>query len=148
MVLHEPLVAVHRRVVLPPAVGPVTVLEASACGTLGVTLAQEGAFDEARAQFERQLALNREVGYRAGEVNALANLGTVILDCADPAQLAGFYATVTGWQTTYNDDDFVFIGDGGAGVQLGFQRIDGYRPAGWPDRERHTQRSTVTNGLI
>ena len=29
---------------------------------------------------------------------ALANLATVILDCADPARLAGFYATVTGWQ--------------------------------------------------
>jgi predicted enzyme related to lactoylglutathione lyase len=67
----------------------------------------------------------------------LANLGTVILDCADPAKLAGFYATVTGWQTTYSDDDFVFIGDGGAGVQLGFQRIDGYRSAGWPDPAKH-----------
>jgi predicted enzyme related to lactoylglutathione lyase len=67
----------------------------------------------------------------------LANLATVILDCADPARLAGFYATVTGWHTTYGDDDFVFIGDGGPGVQLGFQRVDGYRPAGWPDPAKH-----------
>jgi predicted enzyme related to lactoylglutathione lyase len=67
---------------------------------------------------------------------AIANLGTVILDCADPARLADFYATVTGWPRTYSDDDFVFLGDG-TGVQLGFQRIAGYRPAGWPDNAKH-----------
>jgi predicted enzyme related to lactoylglutathione lyase len=67
---------------------------------------------------------------------ALANLATVILDCADPAALAGFYSTVTGWPRTYADDDFVFIGDG-SGVQLGFQRVEGYRPAGWPDLAKH-----------
>ncbi len=66
---------------------------------------------------------------------ALANLATVILDCADPARLADFYSTVTAWPRTYADDDFVFIGDGG--VQLGFQRVEGYRPAGWPDPAKH-----------
>ena len=67
---------------------------------------------------------------------AIANLGTVILDCADPARLADFYATVTGWSRTYEDDDFVFLGDG-TGVQLGFQRVAGYRPPGWPDNAKH-----------
>lgn len=67
---------------------------------------------------------------------AIANLATVILDCADPAGLADFYATVTGWPRTYEDDDFVFLGDG-TGVQLGFQRIAGYRPPGWPGDAKH-----------
>src|SRR5882762_875706 len=70
-------------------------------------------------------------------MSAIANLSTVILDCADPARLAEFYTAVTGWDRTYADDDFVFIGDGKGGVQLGFQRIDGYRPAGWPDPAKH-----------
>ena len=63
-------------------------------------------------------------------------LATVILDSADPGKLAEFYRSATGWDVTYNDDDFVFLGDGGP-VQLGVQRLEGYEGPGWPDDRKH-----------
>ncbi|MFJ6673049.1 VOC family protein [Actinosynnema sp. NPDC091369] len=63
-------------------------------------------------------------------------LSTIILDSADPAELAGFYTTATGWEQTYADDDFVVIGDGGP-VRLGFQRIADYHGPSWPDDRKH-----------
>ena len=63
---------------------------------------------------------------------ALATITTVVLDCADPDSLSEFYRAATGWEVTYRDDDTVQLGNGGA-IQLGFQRVAGYRPAGWPD---------------
>ena len=65
-------------------------------------------------------------------MSALGTLTTVVLDCADPGPLAEFYCAVTGWKVTYSDDDSVQVGDGGP-IQLGFQRVEGYRPPGWPD---------------
>ncbi|GAB2977027.1 VOC family protein [Saccharothrix stipae] len=63
-------------------------------------------------------------------------LATILLDSADPAKLAEFYAAATGWPSTYADDDFVYLGDGGA-VQLGFQRVAGYQGPSWPDDRKH-----------
>lgn len=64
-------------------------------------------------------------------MSALAQLATVIIDCRAPGPLAEFYRTLTGWAVTYRDADFVYLGDGGP-VQLGFQRVEGYQPPGWP----------------
>lgn len=69
-------------------------------------------------------------------MSALAKLSTVILDCPEPATLAAFYAQATGWKVTYQDEDFVTLGDGGP-VQLGFQRVTGYRGPAWPDDRKH-----------
>jgi predicted enzyme related to lactoylglutathione lyase len=69
-------------------------------------------------------------------MSGTARMGAVIVDCADPAALAEFYGEVTGWKTTYEDDDFVYLGDGDA-VQLGFQRIADYQGPGWPDPRKH-----------
>ncbi len=63
-------------------------------------------------------------------------LATVILDSADPGTLARFYREATGWTVTYDDADYVFLGDGGA-VQLAFQRVAGYQGPGWPDERKH-----------
>lgn len=60
----------------------------------------------------------------------LAQLTTIVLDCADPAPLAEFYRAVTGWEVTYSDEDSVYLGNGG--VQLALVRVDGYQPPGWP----------------
>jgi hypothetical protein len=68
-------------------------------------------------------------------MSELAQLTTVILDCAEPAALAEFYQAVTGWEVTYSDADCVYLG--GGSVQLGFQRIEGYQPPGWPDPAKH-----------
>jgi predicted enzyme related to lactoylglutathione lyase len=67
---------------------------------------------------------------------AHADLSAVIIDCADPAALAEFYRKVTGWKLTYSDETFAYLGDGGP-IQLGFQRVDGYRAPGWPDAAKH-----------
>lgn len=63
---------------------------------------------------------------------ATAELTTFVLDCADPGPLAEFYRSVTGWEIAYRDADCVHLANGGA-VRLGFQRVAGYRPPGWPD---------------
>lgn len=68
---------------------------------------------------------------------ALAQLTTIILDCADPGPLAEFYRAVTGWKVTSSDDDSVYLGENG--VQLAFVRVPDYRPPAWPgsDKQAH-----------
>lgn len=61
---------------------------------------------------------------------APAQLTTVVVDCADPGPLAEFYRAMTGWEVTYSDADFVYLGDGP--IQLAFQRVEGYQPPAWP----------------
>ena len=58
-------------------------------------------------------------------------LTTIVLDCAAPGPLADFYRSLTGWEVTYTDPDCVYLGNGGP-IQLGFQRVEGYRAPGWP----------------
>jgi predicted enzyme related to lactoylglutathione lyase len=70
------------------------------------------------------------------DMATIAALSAVVIDCADPKTLAGFYREATGWPITYADDDFVYLGDGGP-VRLGFQRVAGYRAPGWPDPAKH-----------
>ena len=61
---------------------------------------------------------------------ALAQLSTVVLDCADPGELAAFYRAVTGWEVTDEAADYVYLG--GNGVQLAFVRVADYQPPDWP----------------
>jgi hypothetical protein len=68
-------------------------------------------------------------------MTAIAQLTTVVIDCAAPASLAEFYRAVTGWKVSYSDADTVYL-DGGS-IQLGFQRIAGYQPPSWPDPAKH-----------
>lgn len=68
---------------------------------------------------------------------AHAQLSAVIIDCVDPASLADFYRKVTTWEVTYGDEGFTYLGNGGP-IQLGFQRIEGYQPPGWPDARKHS----------
>ena len=63
-------------------------------------------------------------------MTALAQLTTIVLDCADPVPLAEFYRAVTGWEVTDSGDGYVYLGDGG--VQLAFMRVEGYEPPNWP----------------
>jgi len=67
---------------------------------------------------------------------ATARLSAIVIDCAAPGPLAEFYRTLTGWEVTSSDADFVFLGNGGP-VQLGLQRVAGYRAPGWPDPAKH-----------
>jgi predicted enzyme related to lactoylglutathione lyase len=65
---------------------------------------------------------------------ALAQLASVVIDCAEPAKLAAFYRSVTGWEVSSSDADTAYL-DGP--VQLGFQRIPGYQQPAWPDPAKH-----------
>ena len=70
-------------------------------------------------------------------MSPLAQLATVIIDCATPGPLAEFYSTLTGWKVTYSDADCVYLGEGEP-IQLGFQRVEGYQPPGWPSPAKQT----------
>jgi len=65
-----------------------------------------------------------------------ADLGAIVIDCANPAALAAFYQAATGWEATYSDDQYVYLGNGGP-VQLAFQRVEGYESPGWPNPAKH-----------
>lgn len=62
-----------------------------------------------------------------GRVNA------VVLDCPDPTSLSAFYAEVTGLRKSYEDDDWISLGEQGAPLRLAFQRAAEYEPPTWPD---------------
>jgi predicted enzyme related to lactoylglutathione lyase len=55
----------------------------------------------------------------------------VNIDSADPARLARFYAAALGWEVTYSDDNYGMVE--GNGIKIGFGKIEGFRPAPWPD---------------
>ncbi|MCX4676785.1 VOC family protein [Streptomyces sp. NBC_01433] len=72
---------------------------------------------------------------------AIATLGTVVLDCPDPAALAGFYAAVLGGTFEHlegDGDEWVEL-TGGAGTPLAFQAAPGYVPPRWPSPEGSQQ---------
>ncbi|GAB2972573.1 VOC family protein [Amycolatopsis acidiphila] len=67
-----------------------------------------------------------------------AVLSAVVIDCADPGTLAGFYSKVTGWDITSSDADTAYLSGNGT-TQLGFQRIENYPAPGWPDDGKHVR---------
>jgi predicted enzyme related to lactoylglutathione lyase len=61
-----------------------------------------------------------------------------IIDCPDPMKLATFYSQVTGHPIREGSgDDMAGITFGE--VDLGFQRVENYRPPRWPDEEHPKQ---------
>ncbi|MFC7923793.1 VOC family protein [Streptomyces cinereoruber] len=68
----------------------------------------------------------------------IMKLTAVTLDCADPLALADFYHRATGLPVHERSDaEFAGLvrGPAGAGLFLGFQRVEGYRPPSWPGRD-------------
>ena len=59
------------------------------------------------------------------------------IDCADPYELAKFYAALLGWEIAYHDENFACLGAPGKaqGAYPGimFQRNDAYVPPVWPE---------------
>ena len=68
---------------------------------------------------------------RSGFGASTATLSMLNIDCADPTRLAQFYAAALGWEVTYSDDNYGMVE--GNGIKIGFGRIEGFRPAQWPD---------------
>lgn len=80
----------------------------------------------------------------------IGTFSLVALDCPDAAQLAGFYAAITGWDVvvpTWADADAdadVAAGRwlqlrGAGGATIAFQQIDDYVAPTWPGGERPAQ---------
>ena len=58
-------------------------------------------------------------------------LGSVVLDCPDPLELARFYSALLGLEVDeHGDDDWRSLT--GPGSTLGFRRSEDYVPATWP----------------
>ncbi|WP_405812021.1 VOC family protein [Streptomyces sp. NBC_01520] len=63
----------------------------------------------------------------------------LVLDCAEPMELAGFYAALLNAEMRIgNDPDFVEI-VGSPGVHLAVRRDHGYAPPSWPRPEDSQQ---------
>jgi predicted enzyme related to lactoylglutathione lyase len=58
-------------------------------------------------------------------------LGSVSLDCPDPTTLARFYATMLGVDVAFESETFAALRLDN--LWLSMQKIEGYRPPGWPD---------------
>ena len=63
-------------------------------------------------------------------VTAIARLGAVSLDSADPAALAAFYRRLLDLEVLWESRDFVALR--GASTLLTFQRVENHRQPDWP----------------
>jgi catechol 2,3-dioxygenase-like lactoylglutathione lyase family enzyme len=65
----------------------------------------------------------------------IGRISAVALDCPDPKALAAFYQELTGLKSSYEDDSWITLGEKGAPIRLGFQRVAEHKPPRWPDPE-------------
>jgi catechol 2,3-dioxygenase-like lactoylglutathione lyase family enzyme len=63
----------------------------------------------------------------------IGRLHHVVLDCRDPAALAGFYSRLLGQPVTYQSDDWVVVAANDTSSGLAFQRSPDHRAPSWPD---------------
>lgn len=61
---------------------------------------------------------------------AIARLGAISLDSADPVRLADFYRQLLGLEIMFQSDDFIALS--GAKVLLTVQRVADHQPPSWP----------------
>lgn len=61
-----------------------------------------------------------------------ATLAMVTVDCADPGREAEFWAAALGGEVGYSDENYGLVTHGG-GQRLGFGRVEGWTPPGWPN---------------
>jgi hypothetical protein len=62
---------------------------------------------------------------------AIARLGSISLDCADPLALATFWAGLLGGEIAFESDDFVAVKTDG--VWISAVRVPDYTPPTWPE---------------
>jgi predicted enzyme related to lactoylglutathione lyase len=68
---------------------------------------------------------------------ALARLGSISLDCADPAALAAFWAELLGGEIAFSSDDFVAVKTERGWIST--VRIDDFQAPTWPEGDRPKQ---------
>lgn len=64
-------------------------------------------------------------------VMAIARVPRVVIDCAEPRELADFYVGLLGWRVTRVEEDWITI-RGEEGERMDFQRVEGFRAPSWP----------------
>jgi catechol 2,3-dioxygenase-like lactoylglutathione lyase family enzyme len=75
-------------------------------------------------------------GAAAGKMGSMiGRMHHVVVDCPDPAAVAGFYSALLGLPVTYRDDDCVVVAASDMSSGLGFQRAPGNLPPTWPGPE-------------
>lgn len=62
---------------------------------------------------------------------AIARFPSFVIDCPDPAALAGFYGELLGWPAK-TDDDWAEIRDSSTGQCICFQQVADFRRPEWP----------------
>jgi catechol 2,3-dioxygenase-like lactoylglutathione lyase family enzyme len=62
----------------------------------------------------------------------IGRLHHVVLDCPDPAALAGFYSRLLGQPITYQDDNWVVVAANDVSSGLAFQLAPDHRRPTWP----------------
>lgn len=70
-------------------------------------------------------------GYRHAAV--IGRLHHIIVDCPDPAALAGFYSALLGLPVTWREPDFVVVSRDATTSGLAFQLARDQRAPTWPD---------------
>jgi catechol 2,3-dioxygenase-like lactoylglutathione lyase family enzyme len=65
----------------------------------------------------------------------VGRLHHVVLDCPDPAALAGFYSRLLGQPITYRSDDWVVVAANDTSSGLAFQLAADHRAPTWPAPE-------------
>lgn len=62
-----------------------------------------------------------------------------MLDCADAAALAAFWAAMLGRSIAYREDGWVTLSCGKDGHHLSFQQVEDYRSPRWPGQDMPQQ---------
>ncbi len=69
----------------------------------------------------------------------IGRLHHVVIDCPDPAALAGFYSELLGLPITYRSVDFVVIARDETTSGVAFQLAPDHQAPHWPDPDRPQQ---------
>ena len=69
----------------------------------------------------------------------IGRLHHVVIDCPEPAPLAGFYAELLGLPITYSSEDWVVVSESDTTSGIAFQRAPEHQPPRWPDPARPQQ---------
>jgi catechol 2,3-dioxygenase-like lactoylglutathione lyase family enzyme len=69
----------------------------------------------------------------------IGRLHHVIVDCPDPAALAGFYSELLGLPITWQEPDFAVVSASDITSGLAFQLVPDFQPPRWPDPARPQQ---------
>jgi predicted enzyme related to lactoylglutathione lyase len=73
-------------------------------------------------------------------VAVVSKLIATTIDCPEPRKLAAFYQALTGWETTYEDEEYAAVAPrGDTQPSINFQRVEAYTAPGWPDQSHPQQ---------